>query len=70
MIETQTEGSREARLRRLARSYGYLLRKDRARSFSLDHFGGYMIVDHEINGIVAGRRYDLGLDDVEAFLAD
>ena len=70
MIETQTEVAREARLRRLARRYGYSLRKDRARSFNLDHFGGFMIVNDEINGIVAGARYDLDLDDVESFFVD
>jgi hypothetical protein len=70
MIETQTDAAREARLRRLAKQQGYSLRKDRARSWNSDHFGGYMIVNDSINAIVAGSRFDLDLDEVETFLAD
>jgi len=46
------------------------LRKDRARSWNVDHQGGYMIVDLYSNSLVAGQRFDLGLDDVEWWLAE
>ena len=60
------ERRREARLRRLARSGGYSLRKSR-RGYSIDNLGGYMIVDDR-NFIVDGPRFDLSLDDVEEWL--
>jgi hypothetical protein len=62
--------AREARLRRRARRYGLVLRKDRARSFNADHFGGYMLIDADRNVIVRGERYELDLADVEACLDD
>jgi hypothetical protein len=67
-----SDQSREARVRRALRKigwFGYALRKDRARSWNLDHQGGYMLVDLEHNFIVGGERYDWTLDDVEAWLA-
>jgi hypothetical protein len=67
---SSADAAREARARRLARRQGYVLRKDRARSFSVDHMGGYMVIDAAINGIVAGQRYDLSLGEVEDFLKD
>ena len=30
--------------------------------------GGYMLVDIESNSVAAGSRFELSLDDVEAFL--
>ena len=61
------EQRREARLRRLARRGGYSLRKSRA-GFSIDNLGDYMIVDDNLNAIVAGERFDMSLDDVEEWL--
>jgi hypothetical protein len=61
------EKAREARLRRLARRGGYSLRKSRA-GFSGDNFGDFMIVDDDMNAVVAGDRFDLTLDDVEEWL--
>jgi len=62
--------AREARVRRNATRQGYALRKDRARSWNLDHFGGWMIIDANDNWIAAGERFDLTLEDVEAWLAE
>lgn len=68
---SMTETAREARVRRaLWRQGRHVLRKDRARSINLDHFGGYMVVDADSNFIVAGARYDLSLDDLEAQIAE
>lgn len=64
------ERARESRLRSLARRQGYALRKDRARSSNIDHHGGWMIVDVDRNWIVAGPRWDLDLDEAEAWLTD
>lgn len=61
------EKVREARLRRLARSGGYSLHKSRA-GFSADNLGEFMVVDTDMNAVVAGGRYDLTLDDVEEWL--
>lgn len=60
---------REDRARRRLAREGYLLRKDRARSWNVDHQGGYMIVEADRNLIVAGERWNLTLEDVEAWLA-
>lgn len=44
-----------------------MLRKDRAHSINLDHFGGYMVVDAWSFSIVAGARYDQSLDDLVVY---
>lgn len=62
---TKTEAAREARIRRALDGDGYGLRKDRARTPDVDHYGGFMIVDTNLNVPVAGFRCDLDLDEVE-----
>jgi len=62
-------GRREAAVRRALRPEGQALRKSRARNWTLDNQGGYMIVDADRNFIVAGEKYDLTLDDVERWVA-
>ncbi len=64
-----TEASRERRLRKLAQKRGFMLRKSRA-PLSRDNRGGYMIVDRERNVVVAGVKFDLDLDAVEAWLTE
>ncbi len=63
-----TDASRERRLRHIAQKRGFLLRKSR-RPLSRDNRGGYMIVDRR-NAVMAGVKFDLDLDAVEAWLAD
>ncbi|MCA3712715.1 MAG: hypothetical protein IM658_05475 [Phenylobacterium sp.] len=58
----------DARLRRIARRHGYVLRRSR-RGFSLDNLGGYRIVDPYLNACVAGARFDLEPADVEDWFA-
>jgi hypothetical protein len=64
------DAAREARLRRAAHRQGFTLRKSRSRTWSCDDLGGYQIIIADINGIAAGSRFDLDLDDVEHFLTD
>ncbi len=64
-----TKVSRERRLRKIAQKQGLLLRKSRSQ-LSMDNQGGYMIVDPDTNVVVAGKRFDLDLDAVEAWLAE
>jgi hypothetical protein len=59
---------RENRLRRQAKRLGLWLKKSRARQIHLDNHGEYMLLDLESNFIVAGSRFDLELDDVQAWL--
>ena len=68
---TAPDHAREARLRRRAARNGLIVRKSRLRGtpHSDDH-GGYMILDANLNAIVAGQRFDLDLDDVEGCLPD
>ena len=61
------EKSRELSLRRKAGRLGYSLRRSR-KQLSVDNDGGYMLVDIESNSVAAGSRFELSLDDVEAFL--
>jgi hypothetical protein len=63
-----TNGARQRRLRKIAQKRGFMLRKLRG-PLSRDNRGGYMIVDRR-NVVVAGERFDLNLDAVEAWLAD
>lgn len=64
----KNEQNRESRLRKRLQRQGYALRKDRARpSRDINHQGGYRIVDPYRNAIVTGERFDLTLDQVDAF---
>jgi hypothetical protein len=66
---SNTDKTRENRLRqKLHRGGRYALKKDRSRSWSLQHQGGYMIVDNTQNFIVAGEWFHLTLNDVENWL--
>jgi hypothetical protein len=58
----------DSRLRRLARQHGYVLHRSR-RGIGADNFGGYMIVDPDINACLAGSRFDLEPADVEDWFA-
>jgi len=70
IIETQ-EKKLESRLRRKLRRDGFMLKKDRARpSRSVDHLGGYMIIDAQFNRVEAGERFSLTLEDVAKFTED
>ena len=64
-----TKGARARRLRKIAQKRGFMLRKSRG-PLSLDNHGEFMIVDPSRNIPVAGGRFDLDLDDVEAWLTD
>ena len=70
-MPTVNTRAREQRLRRLARSQGFVLYKSRLRGDPhVDDFGGYRIVNPYINGIVAGVRFEMTLDDVDAWLRE
>ena len=60
----------EDRVRRIARQHGYELHKDKARVWSLAHQGGWQIVDAKRSWLIAGEKFDLQLEDVEAWLAE
>jgi len=70
MTEQQDTARREARVRRRLWKQGSLLRKSRARTLSLDNYGGDMIVDANRNFIEGGSRFDLSLDDVERWVVE
>ena len=63
-----TKDSRERRLRKIAQKRGFVLRKSRS-PLSPDNHGEFMIVDLSRHIPVAGGRFDLDLDAVEAWLA-
>jgi hypothetical protein len=67
------EKVRENRLRRMAERQGLRLVKSRRRDPRAIDYGMYMLVNAEINGVVAGTagtgRANFTLDDVEDYLA-
>ena len=58
-MTTTPEKRLEAQARRLARRAGYIARKSNWRRDSIDNFGGFMLVDVETGGAIAGSRFDL-----------
>ena len=67
-MENRTQRNREQRLRRQARSKGFILIKSKTRLASLNNPGLYRIVDTLTNTIAAGEMYDLTLNDAEEYL--
>ena len=59
----------EAHLRRSLRRQGVALVKSRARNWTLDNQGGYRIIDPDHSWVVAGERFDLSIEDVDAWAA-
>lgn len=60
----------ENRVRRQAKRLGMMISKSRGKKWNVDNQMGYMIVDGYTNGIVAGSKYELSLDEVEEWLTD
>ena len=58
---------REDSVRRQLAKQGLALRKSRVFTPSADDQGGYRIVDTQFNRIEAGERFDMSLEEVEAF---
>lgn len=78
MIETIK--ARESRVRRKLARQGCRLHKSRKNGcvyvngvfagLDANNHGGYMVVDNFTNGVVAGERFDLDLEDVERIAED
>jgi hypothetical protein len=67
-----TPSSREARARDRAREAGLKLVKNRSRDPDNLTYGGFMLIDPQINAVVAGGEpvpFFLDIDDVESWLA-
>jgi hypothetical protein len=47
-----------------------VLRKARIRYRNPANYGGWQIIDANLNSIEAGERFDLSLEDVERWLAN
>ncbi len=62
--------SLELKLRRTLEKRGLLLRKSRKTTFDYDDQGGYAIIDAYGGYVVAGSRFDMSLEDVEAWLKE
>jgi hypothetical protein len=54
----------EARARRVAAREGYVLRKSRWRVGTVDNHGECVIIDPEMNAVVAGERYGMSAEEV------
>jgi len=66
-VMSTTTTARESRLRRALAKHGAILRKSRSRTWTVDNHQGYMIIDADRNAVLAGSRFDLTLDDVDAW---
>lgn len=60
--------AREDKARKQLAKQGYTLKKSRAKTYTVNNCGGYMIVQDGI--IQAGERFDMTLEDVEKFIAE
>ncbi len=60
--------NRENRIRRLARSRGYVICKSRARKYLHGNDRGAYMLMNVRNIVVLGERFDVSLDDIAAFL--
>jgi hypothetical protein len=74
-LMTREEKVVETQLRRKLDRMGYRLMKSRARDPDDLTFGGYQIVDVQMNGLVAGngnagRGYSYSLEDVGEWVKD
>ena len=68
---SKQEKAREANARRLAARQGLQLTRSRVRDARAFGFGGYMLIDADVNTVVYGAHpyaYSLDLDEVEAYL--
>jgi hypothetical protein len=65
------EKNQEHRIRRLARRHGYAVRKSREWKHvpHSNNFGGYMLIESNRNFVVLGERFDVTLEDIEAFFS-
>jgi hypothetical protein len=71
MTETTMEPDYRTRLRSLrnraaVRGIGVLTSR---RAVSADNHGGLMLTDMAANAVISGARFDMSLDDAEAYLA-
>ncbi len=60
---TTSENALDKKARRAAHKAGYVARKSRRRQDSIDNLGGFMLVDPQLNCVVAGARFDLSAED-------
>jgi len=66
-MSNREQATLEARLRNKARKQGYRLKTSRGKVYTAWNQGGYMILDNAEH-IIAGRSYELTIDDVIKFL--
>ena len=60
----------ESKARRELKKLGYLLKKSRVRKPHLNDQGGYMIIEPNMNSVVAGDRFDMSPEEVGAFITE
>jgi len=70
IIPQYTQAVRETLARRKAKKYGYRIKKSRTQKIHGGNLGGWQIVDAYYNSIMSGNRWELSLEDVEAFLLE
>lgn len=58
----------EQQIRNRLKKLGYSLHKDRAKTISGYHLGGYNVIDNETNAAVQGGNYSWSLEDIENWL--
>ena len=68
-METTEIKNREARLRRKLKRRGYILRKSRKHNPNFDDQGGYMILDRDSGFAIWGVKFDLSIEEAEAYTA-
>jgi hypothetical protein len=67
-METIEQNKLESRARRMAARAGLRLEKSRARTWSWNNQRGYKLMRVDINGLWAGERYELTLEQAIEFI--
>ena len=67
--QERAEKALDQRARRKAKSVGPVAQKSRRGIGGIDNYGGFMLVDPNLNTIEAGHRFDPSAEDVIEYCA-
>jgi hypothetical protein len=63
-MDSSSSSAEDARARRAARRVGLIARRSRWRIGSIEHYGGFQLINRMYNAVVAGERLDLSAKEV------
>jgi len=60
----ESQQAAEAKARRMARRAGLVAKKSRWHRGTVDNLGGFMLIEPDLNYVIAGERFNLSPQDV------